>query len=98
MPRGKKTTTTKRKRATAKAKAAGLPPCEVKGCTNLGMETHEGPSGPVHLCGRCGELARRSLRDERARIEVMDLMATPMEKALARQTLRRQERVHAAVR
>ncbi len=98
MPKGKKTTTTRRKRATAKAKAAGLPPCEVQGCTNLGMETHDGPNGPVHLCGRCGELARRSLRDEERRVEVLDLIATPMEKAVAAQTLRRHKRALAAVR
>lgn len=100
MAKGKTTRTRKRK-ATAKAarKPAGLPPCEVRGCGQPGLETHTGPNGrAVSLCGRCGEIARSSLRDAQLRAEVLDLAAAPFQKATARQALRRQERVHAAVR
>lgn len=103
MPRGKKTQATKRKRASRKAakakpKAAALPTCEVQGCTSPALEVHDGPRGPVHLCGRCGGIARQSLADAQARAEVLDIAATPFQKSMARQALRRQERVHAAIR
>lgn len=94
MAKGKTTTTAKRKRTAKKAPAKPvLPACDVPGCGQPGLETHEGPTGKVTLCGRCGELARKSLADEQRRLEVLDLAAGPGEKAIARQALRRHERV-----
>lgn len=101
MAKGKRTTTTKRKATTRKARAkkpAGLPPCEVKGCGKPGLETHDGPNGKVTLCGRCGALARKSLADEQRRVEVLDLAAAPGERVIARQALRQHERVYNLLR
>lgn len=101
MPRGKQTTTTKRKATARKARAkkpAGLPVCEVQGCDNPGLEQHDGPNGKVTLCGRCGELARASLRDAERRAEILDIAASPFEKSMVRQQQRRDERDQKRVR
>jgi hypothetical protein len=93
----RKTTTTKRKTASKPRKTAAAP-CATEGCRHSASETHEGAHGPVELCRRCSEFARKSLTAERNRVDGLDVAATPFERASARLMLRRVERAHAALR
>jgi coenzyme F420-reducing hydrogenase gamma subunit len=56
----------------------------VIGCPNLALERHEGPTGAVWLCGKCGATARRNLADEAAKEAILEALAAPFERDSAR--------------
>lgn len=70
----------------------GLPECQVVGCPNLPLERHAGPGGIVWLCGRCGIVARRNLRDEATNQEILAELAKPLERAAALRQRQRERR------
>lgn len=71
------------------------PQCEVVGCEHPMLEIHAGPSGPVYLCGRCGMIARRNLREEADREALAEAMARPFMRTAA---LRQRQRAGSSAR
>lgn len=82
-----------RKRRTVNPPERGLPECQVVGCPNVGLETHDGPNGPVFLCGRCGIVARRNLRDEATNQAILAELAKSLERAAALRQRQRERRI-----
>jgi hypothetical protein len=95
MAAGKKTAT--KRKARARKPKPNVAECQVQGCTNLPLAQRDGRDGKVWLCGRCAEIADRSLAGAAREEEVLDMIGTAMEKAQATKKARQQKKVRAVL-